>query len=370
VEEGDSFVRRVEAAVRAGYPNRRFDFVNAGVPGWSWVQGLRFLQIHGLSLHPNLVVMAHGANDQFFPSNLTDNERIMALDNPAPRLLDRVRGCVSRTNMYRVARRLVPALAARLETSPGCARQIRAAGACRRVGLDEIEAAVHVACKLTSAAGADLLVLNLDFLETPANQAVRAAVDADDIPFVDFAKRFDDLRAADQSQRAREFGLAPPHAAHTAVGQTQKGMRHVVLRVFTGDLVGPFSVTAAAFPVAGTFQIDAPLYDDGTHGDEIANDHVASTVVAVPANVGIVSYKYYAHGIPEFASPAGAIPADAHREVRPQGDMVGPLDVFARRFLMLEGTHPDSAGHGLIAAGVLRALDSIASFAKFVGRDN
>jgi lysophospholipase L1-like esterase len=368
VEERDSFVRRVEAALRARHPDRRFDIVNAGVPGWSWVQGLRFLQLRGLSLHPNLVVMAHGANDQFFPVKLTDNERIKALESPAPRLLERVRHSVSRTNMYRVARRLVATGTAPLAISPGCARQISDTGGCRRVGLDEIEAAVHVARKLTLAAGADLLVLNLDFLETPAIRAVRAAVDADHIPFIDFAKQFDDLSEAEQRRGAQDHGLAARHAANNGQGQTQKGARHVTLRVLTGDLVGPFSVRAFAFPDAAAFQIAAPLYDDGTHGDELANDHVASTIVDVPAGVGIVHYRYYADGIPEFASPEGSIPSDDSREVRLQGDMVGPVDVFGQQFLMIDRTHPNSEGHRVIAEGVLQALDSIGSFRKFVGQ--
>ncbi len=369
VNEGDSFVGRVQAGLRARYPEHRFDVVNAGVPGWSWVQGLRFLQVRGLSLHPNLVVMAHGVNDQFFPAKLTDNERIKALDSPAPRFLQHLRDLVSRTNMYRVAYRLAAMMTARLGISPGCLRQIRDAGGCRRVGLDEIEAAVHAARRLTLAAGADLLVLNLDFQETPAVQAVRPAVTAEKIPFVDFAQRFDELGAAEQSRRAQDHGLAPSRTANTDRGQAQKGAR-VIFRVLTDDVSGPFSVKAVAFPAAAAFQTDAPLYDDGTHGDERANDHVASTVIDIPADVGIVHYMYYADGVPEFASPAGAIPSDAHRAMRPRGDMVGPLDVFAQRFLMLEGTHPNAEGHRVIAAGVLQTLASIDSFAKFVARPN
>jgi lysophospholipase L1-like esterase len=368
VEERDSFVGRVKVMLRTRYPDRRFDIVNAGVPGWSWVQGLRFLQVRGLSLHPNLVIMAHGVNDQFFPAELTDNERIAALETPAPRLLERLRETLSRTNMYRLARRLVIALTGQPEMSPGCERQIRNTGACQRVGLDEIEAAVHAARKLTLAAGVDLLILNLDFLETPTVRAVRAAVDTDYITFLDFAKKFDDLREADQSRRAQDSGLALSDAANTNRRQMEKGAWHVIFRVLTGNVVGPFSVEASAFPAAAAFQVDAPLYDDGTHGDDIADDHVASAVVNVPAGVGIVHYLYYADRVPEFVSPAGAGQSDAHREVRRQADVVRPFDVFGQQFLMIERTHPNADGHRVIAEGVLRAIDSIDSFAKFVGQ--
>ncbi|MGD0947788.1 MAG: GDSL-type esterase/lipase family protein [Candidatus Binatia bacterium] len=366
VEEHDSFVGRVVATLRTRYPDRRFDIVNAGVPGWSWVQGLRFLQVRGLSLHPNLVVMAHGVNDQLLPAEITDNELISALEKPAPRLLERVRGILSRTNMYRLAHRLVAARTGQPQVSPNCERQIRSTGACRRVGLDEIEAAVHAARRLTSAAGADLLVLNLDFWETLAARAVRAAVDTDHIPFLDFPKQFDHLREADESRRARDFGLAPMNAVDTNRRQT-KGAWQVIFRVLMGNVVGPFSVKAFAFPVATAFQIEAPLYDDGTHGDEIPNDGIASAVVNVPAGVGIVHYLFYADGVPEFRSPPGEIQSDPYREVRRQADVVRLLDVFAQQFLMVEHTHPNADGHRVIAEGVLQAMDSIDSFASFVG---
>jgi lysophospholipase L1-like esterase len=116
--------------------------------------------------------------------------------------------------------------------------------------------------------------------------------------------------------------------------------------------------------------VDAQLYDDGTHGDELANDHVASTIVNVPAGIGIVHYLYYTDGVPEFASPPGAIQSGAHREVRRQSAVVRPLDVFGQQFLMIERTHPNADGHRVIAEGVLQALDSIDSFAKFVARDS
>ena len=42
------------------HPGRPIEVVNAGVSGWSWLQGLRFFEVHGEALHPNVVVVAHG----------------------------------------------------------------------------------------------------------------------------------------------------------------------------------------------------------------------------------------------------------------------------------------------------------------------
>lgn len=368
VEEADSFVRRVEAALQARYPRYRFDIVNAGVPGWSWVQGLRFLQLRGMALHPHLVVMAHGMNDQFFPAKITDNERIRALDRPSARTFERVRELVSDTNMFRLASRLVRRSSTVEVESPGCARQIREAGGCRRVGLYEIEEAVHEAHALAVAGGSDFLVLNLDFEETPAVGAVRKAVDRDGIRFVDFASTFDAMRQAEQDRRAQQLGLGRAHMVRASSEQAAKGGGQVLLRVVTGSVAGRFSVRGFAFPFVDAFHFDQPLFDDGTHGDEISNDHVMSTIVNVPTGIPIVHYRYYVDDTPEFVSPPRALQSiQGYREIRPKGESFAPIDEFGQQFLMVERTHPNAQGHEVIAAGVLDAIGAIKSFSDFVG---
>ena len=63
-DQDDVFPRRVEAILRERHPGADIEVTNAGVPGWSWIQGLRFLEREGLALRPDVVVMGHGTNDQ------------------------------------------------------------------------------------------------------------------------------------------------------------------------------------------------------------------------------------------------------------------------------------------------------------------
>ncbi|TMA34269.1 MAG: SGNH/GDSL hydrolase family protein [Deltaproteobacteria bacterium] len=82
VDQDAPFARRLEELLRARYPSRPIEVVNAGVPGWSWVQGRRFLEREGLVLRPDLVIVGHGTNDQFFTARITDRERVARLENP------------------------------------------------------------------------------------------------------------------------------------------------------------------------------------------------------------------------------------------------------------------------------------------------
>src|SRR5579862_8534810 len=94
------FSRQLETWLQTQYRGRHFEVINAGVPGWSWVQGLRFLELEGLALRPNLVIIAHGSNDQFFPAKITDNERIVRLKRPLARALESANDLLLHTNAY------------------------------------------------------------------------------------------------------------------------------------------------------------------------------------------------------------------------------------------------------------------------------
>jgi lysophospholipase L1-like esterase len=88
VDQSDSYPERLQAALRARFPGRPIRVINAGTPGWSWLQGVLFLEREGLALHPDLVIMAHGANDRFFAAKITDAERIGELRRPGVRWVE------------------------------------------------------------------------------------------------------------------------------------------------------------------------------------------------------------------------------------------------------------------------------------------
>jgi len=47
VDQPDTYPRQLLTALAKHYPQRRFEIINAGVPGWSWLQGLRYLDLRG-----------------------------------------------------------------------------------------------------------------------------------------------------------------------------------------------------------------------------------------------------------------------------------------------------------------------------------
>jgi lysophospholipase L1-like esterase len=62
VGHDETFVEATEASLREGFPDRSFECINAGVPGYTLFQGWRFLETEGWDYSPDLVVLNFGWN--------------------------------------------------------------------------------------------------------------------------------------------------------------------------------------------------------------------------------------------------------------------------------------------------------------------
>jgi lysophospholipase L1-like esterase len=357
VDAEDTYPKQLEALLERRYPDRHFEVINAGVPGWSWIQGRRYLEVEGLALRPDVVVIGHGTNDQFFPTTVTDSERIGHSTSWISRAYRRLAIRLANTNLYRLASALSPR---RSEPGPGCAAQ--PSGACRRVGIPEIEAAIGEIDAMTRAAGANLLLLNTDFMETPAVEGLRRAEAAVPLRTLDLVARFRSLRTEAEEREERTRGLLPagplelsPSAdAHT-----------VTLRADNAPRVSALRAVGSGY-LESAFQFDEPMYDDGTHGDERAQDGVFTVTLAVPAGVHAIEYRFVADGRPEFR-PLPPFPSTQGVRMLPVGQGVrGPIETFGALAYMAERTHPNAEGQGIVAAAVADELAALPSLQRML----
>ncbi len=364
VDQGAAYPRRLEAALAARYPAQPFEVINAGVPGWSWVQGQRFLESEGLALRPDVVVIGHGTNDQFFPTQVTDRESIERLDSPVARGAAWLTPLLQQTNTYRAVLQYAPRLRQRLAASAGCRAQMRETGGCRRVSVAEIAETVGAIRRLMAAAGVDLIVLNVDFVETVAVQGTRQAVEANGLVFLDFVQRFHELRQAGERARAERLHVGPGRSAGTGPWTPAS----VVLRVLAPP-GGTMSVKGGAY-FSGTFVFDEHLHDDGTRGDEVAGDGVYTSTLSVPGGVAALEYKFFRGDDPEFLPLPPVRSSTGYRLLRLGGDTVGPVEMFGVLDRMAERTHPNAEGQQLIADTVGATIETLPSFRRIVGSPN
>ena len=370
VGQDATYPARLERMLTKKHPGRRFEVINAGVPGWSWVQGAAFLLRDGLALRPDLIVAAHGTDDQLWPTDVTDSEQMWLLADPLVHRWTSFENVALRSHVYRLVRNWMAGPSTAVSISPGCRQQLFEAGVCRRLSLREIEATVRRLREIARTAGVDLLLLNLDFLGTPAGDVLRRAVKGDGVRFVDSAQRIRYERLLRQDRRARELGLAPPRVPFVRPGTTgfaeapAQGPR-MRLRVRKAVAGAELRVRGAGYPDTG-FSVDEKLYDDGTHGDESAGDGVFSGIVQMRPSITTLRYRFFLDDVPEFRDPPSTRATNGDRVLQFNRDGDAPIESFGVRYRMSDELHPDAKGFAQIAAGVMREIETIPSFRTFV----
>lgn len=169
--------------------------------------------------------------------------------------------------------------------------------------------------------------------------------------------------AALEVARARRLSLSSPGAAPAA--DAPDAPRTVLLRLALGRATS-VSVRTWAPPDTEPARVEAPLFDDGTHGDERADDGVFSAAIPLRKDVAEIFYLFMRDGVPEFlVRPVQNPSAYRHYKIG-AGPWIAPVDVFGTRTLMVERTHPDSRGHRIIAARLVRAVVLSPSFRRFM----
>jgi lysophospholipase L1-like esterase len=363
VDQADAYPRQLEALLRRRYPGRPIEVVNAGVPGWSWVQGLRFFEVYGARLRPDLVIAAHGTNDQFWRALVTDRERMPAGGVPAPEM--RPPSVLERTSIYRLLQRLGRRVHDPPDPSPACRAEIARDETCHRVSVADIETTVREMHERMRGAGSDLVVANMDFMETRAVEGVRRAAEASGLAFADMVARFRDLERAENDARAAGLGLRPAGIVSAPVpGQAKR----VVFRVLVpAAFEGPVSARGTGY-FRDDVRFEVPLNDAGAAGDEVAGDRVFSGSLDVGADVGGLEYTFWVGDAAEFTPLPPLRSTSGTRLVRLGGETVTPLVPFAERPRMAERTHPNARGQALIAEQLAVVVEAQPSFRAWLAR--
>jgi lysophospholipase L1-like esterase len=361
-DQADVFPRRLEAILGEGYPGTTIEVINAGVPGWSWLQGLRFLEHEGLALRPDVVVVGLGTNDQMTDTRSTDLENLGG-STLWSRTFFHVSNLLGNTNTFRaleLLRHPIPG------PSHACQRQIASYGLCHRVSLEEIASAVREVGRLTAANGIDLLLINVDFMRTRAVEAERDAADRKHLHLLDFVERFDAARLARENARCARFGLVP--GEHMPSSRKPDGKRRLLLRVHVPGPPARVRVQGHAYGL-DDLPFDEPMFDDDTHGDEKEHDGVYSTTIEVPARFWATEYTFSRDGEPECI-PGSRSPSrrsDGHLLIGTE-DRIAPVEEFGELYLMADQAHPCRDGHALIAETLAAEIEQLPSFRRFVGR--
>jgi len=84
LENRETFVDQAERLLAARQPDLKIECINAGVPGYTIFQGLRFLATRGAEFRPDLVVLYFGWNEPASWDGLGDAEHWAAMQSALP----------------------------------------------------------------------------------------------------------------------------------------------------------------------------------------------------------------------------------------------------------------------------------------------
>ncbi len=97
IEEEQVFPRQLERMLANSLPGTTYEVINAGVTGYSSLQGLRFLKKEVLNWHPDLLVVSYGWNDHWAGAqDIADKDQRL----PPQWVLD-IQNLLGRTLTYR-----------------------------------------------------------------------------------------------------------------------------------------------------------------------------------------------------------------------------------------------------------------------------
>jgi lysophospholipase L1-like esterase len=373
VDQDRSYPARLEALLAGESPPRPAEVLNFGVLGYSSFQGLQVLERRVLDLRPDVVVIGFAMNDSDVAGY---RDRDVATLGPM-RWRERVKSLLPHSESLALLQYVAQTLRFHPQTTGDFLRAEAKADQGKNnatVNYDEIEPwtrvsprdyehNLHEMIALSRGQGARVVLVDNELWpESPYRAVLRRLSAAEQVPLVDSLQIVADARAAIERDMEKRFGLARASTPVAAAGQAQAAGVPVVFRVFQGDYPVPtrLSIVGNDPALGGLSPNTMAMHDDGSGGDEHADDRVWSYRATLPAGARI-RYVYTNSGapgqwegldLPHIREVVVAPPSEG-------GVLYLPVETFGRIYMQADNWHTDAVGYDLIAravAGVLNAL--------------
>jgi hypothetical protein len=213
--------------------------------------------------------------------------------------------------------------------------------------LREYKARILSISDAARARGIRVVLLYPEFwLDGPYLKVLKEISKELNLPLVDWS---DLLARASQSQIAdRERGLGIARSLATAIPD-KKPVIEVVFRVYQGiaDVSQRMYITGSHSSLNAFEPNTLPMYDDGTHGDEVAGDKIWSLKVRLPPD-STTLYTYTNSGT---RGEWNGLDMALVRQVDPGRFLGGklPLDEFGTANMHADPWHTNAEGNSIVA---------------------
>ncbi len=386
--QNEAYPQRLRALLSTEFPNFRIEVLNMGMVAYTSHEGLELLKRRVLSLEPDIVAIGFGMNDSAI-SGWRDRDILVA----RPKYFKLKRFVLENSELYRLLAYLgqlkkfesvsmrdqLKAIAdpneAFLYESWVSVEALEAKDYERlesrvRVSPSDYEKNIREMIKLVRAQGAAPILLHNELRPgSPYQAALQRISQEEKVPLVDNCELLAAARQRIEAELEQRLGLQPSLVDMEKKVAKNPGAVELVFRVYTGNrpvttsmfIAGPHPQLGDAMPNT------VSMYDDGTHGDEKAGDHVWSLAVTFSSGQKVF-YVYTNSGeagkwqnvdVPKVRSLTVA--ATVGRSYR-------PIDTFGELYLQADGYHTNARGYELISQAVRDVMVKTDKFRSAVGR--
>ncbi len=375
VAQDETYPRRLQALLRESFSQGAFEVHNLGVLGYSSYQGLELLKKKALGLNPDIVVIGFAMNDAKVTGQ---SDTDLAAHVKSPPLGERVGRLLKQSEMLNLL--AYYAQLARFDPKPIDHYLREEAGddddddgdepggregegedsyewlIKARVPPGDYEQNVRQMVRLARSRGASVvLVYNEFWQDGPYQKALERVAASERVPLVNGSALLAEARRKVEQDLERKLGLEPAQSG----GTVPEGHVEVVFRVYLGGRSVPRAVCIAGTHAAlGDAQPNkVALYDDGTHGDQVAGDGVWS--YAATFRPGRMLHYVYTNSGREGQWEGLDVPhiREVKVEAQDKGKRVYlPVESFGKIYMQADGWHPNAEGYGLIARALFEVL--------------
>jgi lysophospholipase L1-like esterase len=359
VDQAKAYPQQLNALLKTEFPNVEFEVLNLGVLGYSSYHGLRLLQKNLTELKPDVVVIAYAMNEPTMAGYRHTGKPI----GQRPRSAE----FLEKSELYRLLRywaQLInykpQPMARHFEKTAEDVRWVEQSNekmdAWLRASLNDYERYHRDMIDLARREDIDVILLYNELRSNSPYFKVLKELSAElGIPLVDSSVLIAEARRKIERDLEAKLGLRPSSAPQGL----SNGETEIIFRVFVDQ---QYPVSRSLYVVGSHHKLGdlipntVRMYDDATHGDQKAGDHVWSLSVSIPAGTKLF-YVYTNSGqegqwqgldVPDIRKLA--VNGKNTPKIHP------PIDTFGKVYMQADSWHTDALGYYLIAKAVFDLL--------------
>jgi len=386
VNRNDSYPQQLQALLRNELPTTNIEVLNLGSLNFSSYEGLALLKQRGLSLDPDIVLIGFGMNDSVV-SGWRDKDVVV----PRQTKRFKLKGFImENSELYKLityfgqlkrfeSTTMGDQLKAIADPNAGffyeawvSAEALEAADyehleSRLRVSPADFDQNIRGMIRLVRERGAFPLLLNNELRPGSPYQTVLQQISRDEgAPLIDTCALLLQEKHRLEAELEQRLGLQPSSATPATKSEASG---EVIFRVHAASQTVPSRISIAGphRQLGDSVPNTIAMYDDGTHGDEQAGDHVWSLAATFSPGQKVF-YVYTNSGergkwqnldVPKVRS--FTVPAAGGRSYR-------PIESFGLLYLQADGFHTNARGYQLLAQAVHDAVAKTDKFRSVTGR--